>query len=333
MNSKSMFCAAMALAVMTTPMALASPNLAGKNVQLIIASGPGSGFDAWGRAVAHNIGRHLPGNPTIVPQNMPGAGGYTAANYIYNIAPKDGTAFGLIQSATALAQISGIPGARFDAAKITWLGTTTIESHVCAAYNSPSLKVHSIKDLYTNELTVGTTGVGSADDLEPKALNALLGLKFKTIGGYQSSNETFLAMERGEVDSICINYSALVLLKPDWLRDGKLIILTQSTPALKDVAYVNDLAKTPEDVQALNFLYTNGSIGRPFVAPPDLAPDVLTMMRGAFDATMKDPEFIAEAQKQNLDLDPKNGDYLDSVIARALSTPKPIIEKISNLAK
>ena len=180
---------------------------------------------------------------------------------------------------------------------------------------------------------MGTTGAGSADDLEPKALNALLGLKFKTIGGYQSSNETFLAMDRGEVDSICINYSALVLLKSDWLRDGKLIVLTQSTPALKDVAYVNDLAKTPEDVQALNFLYTNGSIGRPFVAPPNLTPDVLTMMREAFDATMKDPGFIAEAQKQNLALNPKNGDYLDSVIARAYATPKPIIEKISNLAK
>ena len=128
MNSKSMFCAAMALAFMSPPIALASPNLAGKTVQLIIASGPGSGFDAWGRTVAHNIGRHLPGNPTIVPQNMPGAGGFTAANYIYNIAPKDGTALGLIQSATALAQISGIPGARFDATKMSWLGTTTIES-------------------------------------------------------------------------------------------------------------------------------------------------------------------------------------------------------------
>jgi tripartite-type tricarboxylate transporter receptor subunit TctC len=328
-----MFCAVMALAFMTAPVASASPNLAGKTVQLTIPSGPGSGFDAWGRTVAHNIGRHLPGDPTVVPQNMPGAGGFTAANYIYNIAPKDGTALGLIQSATALAQMTGMPGARFDATKITWLGTTTTEIHICAAYNSPNLKVHSVKDLYTNELTVGTTGAGSASDLEPKALNALLGLKFKTIAGYQSSGETFLAMERGEIESICINYSGLVLLKPDWVRDGKLIILTQSAPSLKDVPYVNDLAKTPEDAQALNFLYTNGSIGRPFVAPPDLAPDVSTMLREAFDATMKDPEFIAEVQKQNLDLNPRNGDYLDSVIARAYATPKPIIEKILNLAK
>jgi hypothetical protein len=117
------------------------------------------------------------------------------------------------------------------------------------------------------------------------------------------------------------------------LRDGKLIILTQSVPALKDVTYVNDLAKTPEDVEALNFLYTNGSIGRPFVAPPNLAPDVVTMLREAFDATMKDPEFVAEVAKQNLDLNPKDGAYLDSVIARAIATPKPITDRIASLAK
>ena len=209
-----------------------------------------------------------------------------------------------------MAQITGIAGARFDATKIAWLGTTTTEIHVCAAYNLPSLKVHSVKDLYTNEMTVGTSGAGSSSDLEPRALNALLGLKFKLITGYQSSGETYLAMERGEVDSICINYSSLAGAKPDWVRDGKLIILTQSAPSLKDVPYVGDLAKTPEDLQALKFLFTGGSIGRPFVAPPDLSPDISNMLREAFDATMKDPEFIAEAQKQNLDLNPQNGAYL-----------------------
>ena len=324
--------AAALCAQVTSSAVLAAPDLAGKTMQVVVASGPGGLFDIWARIVARHISRHLPGTPTVIVQNMPGAGGITAANFIYNIAPKDGTVIGLIQSANPIVQISGLPGPRFDATKLTWLGTPATETHICFAYNSPTLKVHSVKDLYTEELSVGTTGPGSADDLSPKALRAFLGLKFKIISGFRSSAESFLALERGEVDSICIGHSGLMALRPDWIRSGQAIVLTQSTRALKDVAYVGDLAKSDEERQALNFLYTNGSIGRPFVAPPDLTPDVVTMLRSAFDATMKDPEFIAEVRQQNLDLDAHDGAYLDAIVARASATPKPIIQKLLDLA-
>ena len=153
--------ALVALAAMTAPAAAQAPSLAGKNVQMIIGFGAGSGFDLWGRLVARHIGKHLPGNPPVVPQNMPGAGGLGAVNVIYNRAPKDGTVLGLIASSAAMAPLTGAPGARFDPTRITWLGTPTTETYVCVAYNSPRVQVKTVRDLYEKELIVGGTGPGA----------------------------------------------------------------------------------------------------------------------------------------------------------------------------
>jgi tripartite-type tricarboxylate transporter receptor subunit TctC len=304
---------------------------------MLIGFGPGGGYDLWGRVVARHIGKHLPGNPSVVPQNMPGAGSYNAASNIYNIAPKDGTVMGIIARDAALGPITGASGARFDPTKLTWLGTPTTETNVCIAMNTDRVKVKTAEDLYTKELIVGDTGVGTGTHSYPKALNALLGMKFKIIGGFPSSSDVFLAMERGEVDGICESLDSVSGKRPDWLPQKKVTILFQGgeapNPELKGVPFVNDLAKNPDDKIAIEFLYAGQGIGRPFVAPPGMPADRVKMLQDAFSATMKDPAFLEDAKKQKLDVDPESGEHLAALINKIYATPKPIVDKIGELIK
>jgi tripartite-type tricarboxylate transporter receptor subunit TctC len=324
-------------ALAVTPALAQAPSLAGKNVTMVIGFGPGGGYDLWGRVVARHIGKHLPGNPSVVPQNMPGAGSYNAANHIYNIAPKDGTVMGIIARDAALGPITGATGARFDPTKLTWLGTPTTETNVCIASNTDKVKVKEVDDLYTKELIVGDTGVGTGTHSYPKALNALLGMKFKIIGGFPSSSDVFLAMERGEVDGICESLDSVSGKRPEWLPQKKVTILFQGgeqpNPELKGIPFVNDLAKNADDKTAIEFLYAGQGIGRPFIAPPDMPADRVKMVQEAFSATMKDPEFVADAKKQKLDVDPEDGEHLAALIKKIYATPKPIVDKIGELIK
>jgi tripartite-type tricarboxylate transporter receptor subunit TctC len=324
-------------ALAVTPALAQAPNLAGKNVTMLIGFGPGGGYDLWGRVVARHIGKHLPGNPSVVPQNLPGAGSYNAANNIYNIAPKDGTVMGIIARDAALGPITGATGARFDPTKLTWLGTPTTETNVCIASNSDKVKVKTVDDLYSKELIVGDTGVGTGTHSYPKALNALLGMKFKIIGGFPSSSDVFLAMERGEVDGICESLDSVSGKRPEWLPQKKVTILFQGgeqpNPELKGVPFVNDLAKNADDKTAIEFLYAGQGIGRPFIAPPDMPADRVKMVQDAFSATMKDPDFVADAKKQKLDVEPEDGEHLAALIKKIYATPKPIVDKIGELIK
>jgi tripartite-type tricarboxylate transporter receptor subunit TctC len=320
-----------------TPALAQAPNLAGKNVTMVIGFGPGGGYDLWGRVVARHIGKHLPGNPSVVPQNMPGAGSYNAANHIYNIASKDGTVMAIVARDAALGPITGATGARFDPTKLTWLGTPTTETNVCIASNTDKVKVKTVDDLYTKELIVGDTGVGTGTHSYPKALNALLGMKFKIIGGFPSSSDVFLAMERGEVDGICESLDSVSGKRPEWLPQKKVTILFQGgeqpNPELKGVPFVNDLAKNADDKTAIEFLYAGQGIGRPFIAPPDMPAERVKMVQDAFSATMKDPDFVADAKKQKLDVDPEDGEHLAALIKKIYATPKPIVDKIGELIK
>jgi tripartite-type tricarboxylate transporter receptor subunit TctC len=313
------------------------PNLAGKPVRLVIGSAPGGTYDILGRAVSRHIGRHLPGNPHVVPQNMPGAGGLAAANYIYNVAPKDGTVLAISNKGVAGVAIAGVQGARFDATKITWLGTPFSETAVCFAYNSPRLQVKSLDDLYVKDLHVGTLGAGTTATAYPKALAGLLGLKFKMVGGYAGSNDIYLAMERGEVEAFCEGLDGIVAKRPNWIPDKTVVLLLQGgaerNPELKDVPFIIDHAKNPDDRQALEYLYVAEGIGRPFFAPPELSPAVSAMARNAFDRTMRDPEFIADAKKLGFEPRPENGDYLAALIRRMAATPKAIKDKVMELSK
>jgi tripartite-type tricarboxylate transporter receptor subunit TctC len=283
--------------------------------------------------VARHIGKHLPGKPTVIAQNMPGGGSYVAASHLYSVAPKDGTVFGLISRDAALGPLSGAPGARFDALKFSWIGTPTKEHNVCLAYHTAAVK--SVQDLREKQLIVGDTGPGTGTRSYPKVLSALLGLKFKLVGGFRSSADVFLAMERGEVEGICESLDSVNSRKPDWIAAGKIIVLLQAGPAphpsLKGIPYVLDLAQDAEQRRTLEFLYAGQGIGRPFVAPPELPPERLKMLRAAFSATMQDAEFVSDATRAKLALESEDGEYLAGLIGRIYATPKSIIERVSKL--
>ncbi len=318
-----------------TPAAAQAPTLAGKSVTMVIGFGPGGGYDAWGRVLARHIGKHLPGTPVVVPQNMPGGGSFNAANHIYAIAPKDGTVLGIIARDAALGPLTGAAGARFDPLKITWVGTPTMETNVCIAM--ARAKVKTFKELQEQELIIGNTGVGTGTYSYPKALNGLMGTKFKLISGFPSSTDVFLAMERNEVDGICESLDSVIAKRPDWIATKKVNVLfhggSQPNPTLNGVPYITDLARTAQEKQLIEFLYAGQGIGRPFVAPPALPADRVKMLRDAFNATMKDPEFVADVAKQKLDLEPEDGEHLGALIKKIYTTPKAVVDKISELIK
>jgi hypothetical protein len=236
-----------------------------------------------------------------------------------------------------LGPITGATGARFDPSRITWLGTPTTETSVCLAYNSPQVKVKTLNDLYERELIVGSAGAGVASYTYPKALSGLLGMKFKVVAGFQSAPAVLLAMERGEVDGICQNLVGVSEIRPDWITGKKVAILFQGgvapNPELSDVPFVNDLARTLEDKQAIEFLYAGVGVGRPFIAPPGMPADRTKILQDSFSATMKDADFLAEAKKLNLDVAPVDGEHLAAFVKRIYATPKPIVDKVIELIK
>src|SRR5262245_51503363 len=238
-----------------TVAAAQTETLAGKSVQMIIGFGPGGGYDLCGRTVGRHIGRSLPGQPSVVAQNMPGAGSYTAASYICNVAPKDGTVLGIIARDAALGPLSGATGARFDPLQLSWIGTPTKETNVCIAYHTAAVK--TVQDLTSKPLILGDTGPGTGTRSYPKALNALIGTKFKLVGGFPASSDVFLAMERGEVEGICESLDSIKIRRPDWIPTKTVSILFQGgvapNPELGGIPFVLDLARTAEARQAIEF--------------------------------------------------------------------------------
>jgi tripartite-type tricarboxylate transporter receptor subunit TctC len=320
---------------LTAPAAAQEPFAGGKPMTMVIGFGAGGGYDLWGRTVARHISRHLPNTPNVVPQNMPGGGSFVALNHIATVAPKDGTVMGIVARDAPMGPLTGAKGARFDALEMSWIGTPTKETNVCIA--SGKAKVRSLQDLATTELIVGDTGVGTGTYTYPKALSAILGLRFRLVSGFRSSSDVMLAIERGEVDGICQSYDSIVNDRPDWIEKGMARVLFQGgsepNPALKSVPSILDLAKTDEQRQSIRFLYAGQAIGRPFVAPPGLPPERLKMLRAAFDATMADTQFREEAKKLKLDVDPLSGAELEKVIRDIYATPKDIVDKVSDLIK
>ena len=301
---------------------------------MIIGFGPGGGYDRWGRAVGQHIGKYLPGKPNVVPHNMPGGGSLTAANHIYNVAPKDGTVLGIIARDATLAPLSGMKGARFDPLKTTWVGTPTTDTNVCFVHRRA--KVQTFDDLLKHELIIGNNGVGTGTYSYPNALNGLLGTKFKQVSGYKISVDVVLAMERGEVDGFCQTWDSAYNTRPALFEDGTFKVLFQAGAELHPdikAPSIFGFAKTPEQKLALEYLYIGQGIGRPFIAPPGLSPAVVKMLRDAFNAAMKDPDYIAEVKKMKFEHDPKDGSYLEKLIQGAYATPKELIDRVAALIK
>lgn len=312
-----------------------APDLAGKQVSVVIGFGTGSGYDTWGRLVARSIGKYLPGKPNVIAQNMPGAGSFVAINNIYSVAPKDGSVFGIVARDAALGPLSGAPGARFDSTKLTWIGTPTTETNVCIVYQTS--KAHKFEDVLANEVILGDTGVGTGTYTYPKAINGLFGTKFRTITGFHASSDVFLAIERNEVEGICESLDSAQARRPEWLKDGRLRYLFQGGASknmeIPNVPFILDLAKTEEQRQALTFLYAGQGLGRPFIAPPGMAPERVKMLRDAFNATMKDAEFKADVDKAKLQLKPETGEALAALVEKIYATPKEVIERVTQLIK
>jgi tripartite-type tricarboxylate transporter receptor subunit TctC len=323
---------AMMLASVGVASAQTSDFYRGKNIDLIISSSVGGGYDTLGRLVAEHMSRHIPGNPHIIARNMPSAGGLSAMNFLYNVAPKDGATIATVQNPNPFVPLFGEPQARFDALKFTYLGSAN--SEVAIAFVWKTSQVKTIEDAMKRESTMGTTGGGSTSAFQGRAMNAFIGTKFKVITGYPGSTEAFLAVERGEVDGYpSIFWTTLKATKPEWLRDNSITMLTQLAlekhPDLPNVPLVLDFAKTPADRAALELMLASQLPGRPYLAPPGLPSDRVKILQDAFMATMADAEFLAVAKKRDLEILPKSGPEVQEFIARIYKTPKDVVDRVN----
>jgi tripartite-type tricarboxylate transporter receptor subunit TctC len=303
-------------------------------VTIYVAGTAGGGIDLYARLVGRHIARHIPGNPVVTVQVMPGAGGIRAANYLAAQAPRDGTAMTTFAGGPILEPLIGARNPGYDMSRFTWIGAITKDIGLCIAWGATPFK--TIDDVKKKQMVVAGTGAGSETDTWPVVLNDVLGTKFKLVSGYVGSQETILAIERGEADGRCVfSYSALKIAKPDWLRDKKInVLLLTALKASADfpgVPAVMDLVAKEEDRQLLELMAGPSAMGRPFAAAPGLAPEKAALLRHAFDATMQDAEFRAEAGKIHADLAPTTGEDVQNLVARLYATPQPVIERAKKL--
>lgn len=331
------FALAMVLCAMPATAQAPQPFYKGKQITLLIASGAGGGYDAYARSLARHMGRHIPGNPAIVPKNMPGAGGLIAANTLYNSAAPDGLTFAALTNGAAMDPLFGETAARFDAQKFGWLGSIGKLENICVTWKGKS-PITRIEQARTKEVTVSATGATGNSAIMPKIVNQFLGTKFKVIGGYAEGAGQTLALERGEVDGICgLSYSTLKAARPDWFRDQKLnIILQIGLEKLKDLPNVPsaiDLVTDPDSKRVLELILIRQEMGRPFAMPPGTPADRVAIMRQAFNDTLKDPMFVAEAGKLQLEIDPLTGPQIEGLLKTAYSAPRPIVVRAAQLAK
>lgn len=301
----------------------------GKQVLLIVGTSAGGGYDTFTRTIAPHLRRHLPGQPNTVVSNMPGAGSVVLANHLYNIAPKDGTVIGAVNPQIVIEPLVRPDRVKYDPSKMTWVGSALRETHVSIAWHTTP--IYTFDDLFKNDLLVA--GTGGATDTFPMFVNALLGTKFKIIDGYPGMKEGMLAMERGEVEGNGgITWASAKATIGEWLRDKKVRVFVQyglsKHPELPDVAWIYDYAKTPDDRAAMNMVFARQEYGRPYVAPPGLSPALTATLRQAFDATMKDPEFLAEADKRKLDIDAITGQQVQDIIGELFKTPPAVVERV-----
>jgi tripartite-type tricarboxylate transporter receptor subunit TctC len=307
----------------------AEPFYKGKQINLVIGADVAGGYDTYGRLFARLMPKHIPGSPNIVVQIMPGAGGVIAANFLYNIAPKDGLTLGSVQRQIPEGPLVGLGGTQFDATKYNWIGSLNNEVSICVSWHTAQVK--TFKDAFDKELIVGAQKQANTEQY-PSIFNNVLGTKFKIISGYTGGNGVLLAMERGEVEGRCSwSWSSIIVQKPDWLQEKKINLLAQIAlvghPDLKDVPLVMDFAKTAEDKQVLEFLFARNVLGRPFLAPPGVPADRVAALRKAFDAMVKDKDAIAEFDKQKQELTPVSGQEIQDLMDRLYKTPKDIIAK------
>jgi tripartite-type tricarboxylate transporter receptor subunit TctC len=329
MSKKAALLAALTLSLSISVQAQQpDPTFKGRLVTLYVAGPAGSGYDAYARLFSRYAGRYLPGNPDVVVSNMSGASGVICANFIYRMAPKDGTAIGLLLQWLPEEQVLGTSGAQFDVAKFGWIGR--LSPNVEISYTWHTVPVHAVADLMNRETVFA--GIGGSSVLYPKLLNKMIGARFKLVTGYLGTPAANLAMERGEVEGATSSLNTIKLTEPDWLPDKKINVLVQYSlqrdPELPNVPAVVELPRAPADKTALSFFASSSAIGRSIVAPPGLPEQSLATWRTAFTRTIHDPAFIAEAQRIKLDLDPLPGGDLQILIQDAMNLSATDRERI-----
>lgn len=299
----------------------------GKTIQLLVGFGPGGEDDVWARTIAKHIGNHMPGNPGMVPVHAPGSGGLLVVNRLYNAAPRDGSVVGMINRGIPFEPLLGGQGTQFDAQKINYLGSPGRDTTVCAARKDAA--VQTVQDLYSKELTLGGTGSGADTAIYPEFLAALLGMKMKVVKGYKGSHEIQLAMERNEVQGICVAYDSL--LRGNLARQGQINVLLQAAiqpdPRIGNVPLGLEQAHSADERAALELFFARASMGRPFVAPAGVPADRVAALRVAFQAMLRDPAFLEDARKQRLNVVPITGEQQAAIIANAYKTPPAIIAR------
>jgi tripartite-type tricarboxylate transporter receptor subunit TctC len=302
---------------------------AGKQLTLICGAAVGGGYDALARLLARHLNKHIPGNPTIVVQNQPAAGSLVTTNQIYGNAPKDGTVIALIQRGMLTSKLINPSQTRFEVEKLGWLGSMASEIGVALSWHTAPVK--TAKELFEKELIVGGHA-GVDPEMTPRLYNAVLGTKFKIILGYNGTADIGLAIERGEVQGIGDwSWSSLKKQKPNWIRDKQINILLQSglknLPDLPDVPNALDFAKTESDRKVLELFFTQKTAARPVIAPPGIPADRLKILRTAFAALAQDREFLADAEKSNLEVDPMSGEEVDKIVGLIAAAPPDVVDR------
>jgi tripartite-type tricarboxylate transporter receptor subunit TctC len=336
---KANFCrAALLAAALTLPAAARADAVGdfykGKTVAIVVGFGPGGGYDLYARTLARHLGSHLPGKPNVVVQNMVGAGGVTAANHVYVTAPKDGTVIAAVSQYATMYKLLDGKGAKYDPAKFQWLGSMTFSDNIAYTWNATGIK--TLDDLKKREIPVGGSGVISDANIYPNIMNALLGTKFKIINGYSGTNETNLAIERGELFGRGGgSYESLATTHSNWLQEKKITILiqvgTEKEPNLPNVPLLTDLVKGEEAHQIAALVTMPVAIGYNEWMAPGVPKDRLQAMRAAYAASLKDPALLADAVKQKLEIRAKTGQQLEALVKDAAKIPKPVLEKTAKI--
>ena len=320
-----------ALGIWLPPATAQQPFYQGKTITLVIGSNASGGYDGYGRLLSRHMGKHIPGQPAFVVQNMPGANGVRAASHVYSVAAQDGTVMGIFDQAMFLRQVLGAPGLKGDVAKFNWIGRLVSNSAVLFSWHAA--KVQKIDDVFTHELIVAASGAASR--LNWSALNALAGTKFRLVTGYEGPASAKIAMMRGEVEALSLPWSALRAENPEWLRDRQINLLLQTgdrNAGLEHLPRMIDLAKTADARTMLEIFASPSVVGRAFVAPPEVPRERVEVLRTAFMAMLKDEAFLADASKINFDIEPMAGAELQSYFTNTSYSPE-LIERAKAIAK
>ena len=318
-----------AVAVLTAFSARADPYFHGKTIAVVTSTGAGGTYDVTARLIARHMPRYIPGNPTMIVQNMPGGGNVLATNFMYAVAPKDGTTIASIHNAIPLHQVLDGRGVRYDAAKFNWLGSTGPETEVIIVWHTAG--VGTIEQAKEKEIILGGTGAGSGLVIIPTAMNNLLGTKFKMVMGYKSSEDINLALQRGEVQARAFSLVSITSQRADWIKEKKISFLVQvgakRDKDLPDVPLLTELAASDEQREILKLISSAPGLGRPYIAPPGVPADRLAILRNAFDATLNDKAFLAEAEKLQMDIDPMRADETARIVGDVINAPPDLVAK------